>query len=460
MDGSDYRRKILNGFLLFQYVPKIYRIYLSCKELKQTGIWARGAFNIFLYILASHVLGAFWYFLSIQRETSSWHEACEQHPDSIRCIPTYYCDDRPTNATQFISNITLLDEDCPVNPSNATQFDFGIFLDALQSGSTNSTNFPKKFFYSFWWGLRNLSSLGQNLETSTYVWENCFAIAISLIGLLLFLYLIGNVQTYIQLATTKSEEIRQKMIMKELEIQWWMSRNHLPNDMKTVIIENVRQKLEENKDAHVENLLSILPRKDRRSIKRLLCMDSLKKVPMLRYMDESVLKLICDNLKPVTYTENSYVIRAGEPLDLMLFNAEGIIWTYTTSTDSSIKLGSSITQCLGRGDFYGEELLSWASSYKSFSDLPISTQNVKCHTKVEAFSLMAKDLKAVVSKFWWHFSKAVPDLNKNNSQLEELALSSLRARRRNRSKKHIKAPQLSTYSQELGYLRLYPVNRC
>ncbi|XP_061999619.1 cyclic nucleotide-gated ion channel 1-like [Rosa rugosa] len=459
MDGSDYRRKILNGFLLFQYMPKIYRIYLSCKELKQTGIWARGAFNIFLYILASHVLGAFWYFLSIQQETSCWHKACEQHPDTKRCISTYYCDDRPTNP-QYISNITLLDENCPVNPSNATKFNFGMFLSALESGSTHSTYFPKRFFYSFWWGLRNLSSLGQNLETSTYVWENCFAIVISLIGLLLFLYLIGNVQTYIQLATTKSEEIRQKMIMKELEIQWWMSRNHLPNDMKTVIIENVRQKLEENKDVHVENLLSILPRKDRRSIKRLLCMDSLKKVPMLRYMDESVLKLICDNLKPVIYTENSYVIRAGEPLDLMLFNAEGIIWTYTTSTDGSIKLGSSITQCIGKGDFYGEELLSWASSYMSFSDLPISTQNVKCHTKVEAFSLMAKDLKAVVSKFWWHFSKAVPDLNRNNSQLEELALSSLRARRRKRSKKHIKAPQLSTYSQELGYLRLYPVNRC
>lgn len=48
--------------------------------------------------------------------------------------------------------------------------------------------------------------------------------------------------------------------------------------MKTVIIENVREKLEENKDVDVENLLSIIPRKDRRSIKRLLCMDVLKKV--------------------------------------------------------------------------------------------------------------------------------------------------------------------------------------
>lgn len=37
MDGSEYvyRRKILNVFLHFQYLPKIYRIYLSCKELKK-----------------------------------------------------------------------------------------------------------------------------------------------------------------------------------------------------------------------------------------------------------------------------------------------------------------------------------------------------------------------------------------------------------------------------------------
>ena len=146
---------------------------------------------------------------------------------------------------------------------------------------------------------------------------------------------------------------------------------------------------------------------------------------MFRYMDEAVLNLICDNLKPVIYTENSYIIRAGEPLDLMLFNTEGIIWTYTT-TDGSTKSGSSITECLGKGDFYGDELLTWASLYMPFSDLPISTQNVKCHTKVEAFCLMAKDLKAVVSKFWWHFSKALPNLNGNNaSRLEELALSFL-----------------------------------
>ncbi|PRQ56415.1 hypothetical protein RchiOBHm_Chr1g0336191 [Rosa chinensis] len=73
MRGRGYleRKKILNVFLLGKYLPRIYRIYLSSKELRQTtGIWVKALFNFFLYILASHVLGAFWYFFSIQRETS------------------------------------------------------------------------------------------------------------------------------------------------------------------------------------------------------------------------------------------------------------------------------------------------------------------------------------------------------------------------------------------------------
>ena len=59
--GSMERRKYLNFLLLSHYIPRIVRIYLSCKELtksldKLTGIvWVKGLFNLFLYMLASHV---------------------------------------------------------------------------------------------------------------------------------------------------------------------------------------------------------------------------------------------------------------------------------------------------------------------------------------------------------------------------------------------------------------------
>lgn len=58
MRGPGYldQRKILNFFLLAQYLARIYRIHLSSKILgKSHGIWIKGLFNFFLYIFASHV---------------------------------------------------------------------------------------------------------------------------------------------------------------------------------------------------------------------------------------------------------------------------------------------------------------------------------------------------------------------------------------------------------------------
>ena len=73
-------------------------------------------------------------------------------------------------------------------------------------------------------------------------------------------------------------------------------------------------------------------------------------------MDEQVLTAVCDgHLKPVIYSENSYIIREREPIDKMLFITQGVVRTYTTSNDGS---GFSRTVCLEKGDFYGEDRTS------------------------------------------------------------------------------------------------------
>lgn len=58
------------------------------------------------------------------------------------------------------SNNTLLHGSCPfISPDeikNSSMFNFGISIDALQSRVVEEHDFPKKFFYCFWWGLRNL----------------------------------------------------------------------------------------------------------------------------------------------------------------------------------------------------------------------------------------------------------------------------------------------------------------
>ncbi|XP_075673250.1 cyclic nucleotide-gated ion channel 1-like isoform X2 [Castanea sativa] len=180
---------ILNSLILLQYWPRVFKIYrpwkalISAEKSNKASLLIKASLNLFLYILAGHVLGAIWYFFSTQRLTACWHKACEIHRNEI----SFDCD-------RSFRKLYFLDDFCPIDTPNSSTFDFGIFLEARRSGILESTDFLQKVFYCFSWGIRNLSSFGSNLQTSSYIWENFFALGISISGLLLFLYFMGNLQ--------------------------------------------------------------------------------------------------------------------------------------------------------------------------------------------------------------------------------------------------------------------------
>ncbi|CAN6546283.1 unnamed protein product [Malus baccata var. baccata] len=442
--SSLLAKELMATLALLQYVPRVIRMYVSCKEFSKSstiliGTWTffKWGFSLFLYIHTSYVLGAFWYFLAIQRQSTCWQLACQSEQNG--CKPsTFYCNDR------LFQNITTLNYLCPINPSDAKVFDFGIFLDALQSGVVESADFPRKILHCFWWGLRNLSSLGSNLETSSYAMENLFAVSISLLGLLLLMfYLSGNLQQIWAVTVTslaKRKARRHMELQMKLEIQCWLSENGIPKDMKKVMMRRLQIHLEgeKNVDVNTKSIISIVSVEDRRLIKLYLSWYILKKVPMFRTLDEKVLKEICHSLQPVMFTEDTYIVKEGKPLDKMLFITQGIVWSYGSSNNN----GS--TRCLKKGDFYGEELLNWVSEVTYLTALPISTRFVKSHTHVEAFVLRAYDLKTIVSKNWLHFSKFTPP-----SQKQHLAASSLQESWRRHHEKRARAVHLAQL-REMG----------
>jgi cyclic nucleotide gated channel len=113
-------------------------------------------------------------------------------------------------------------------------------------------------------------------------------------------------------------------------------------------------------------------------------------------MDEQLLDAMCDRMKPVLYTEKSCIIREGDPVDEMIFIMRGKVKTMTTNGG---RTGFFNSLFLMPGDFCGEELLTWALDPNSSSNLPTSTRTVETISEVEAFALMADDLKFVASQF-------------------------------------------------------------
>ncbi|CAL2242001.1 unnamed protein product [Prunus armeniaca] len=389
-------KDLLLTVIVAQYGPRLLRIYPLWEEVTRTlgflteTAQAGAAFNLLLYMLASHVVGAFWYLFSVEQEYSCWRN--QFHGNDV-CKKVLYCDPKYKADSSLIEK---LNASCPfIGPDqikNSTVFNFGIFTDALQSGVLETKDFPKKFLYCFWWGLRNLSSFGQNLKTSTFVWEIVFAVFISIFGLVLFSLLIGNMQKFLQSTTVRVEEMR----VKRRDAEQWMSHRMLPENLRERIRCYDQYKWQETRGVEEETLVRNLPKDLRKDIKRHLCLALLKRVPIFEKMDEQLMDAMCDRLKPVLYTDKSVITREGDPVDEMLFIMRGYLATMTTNGG---RTGFFNTADLKAGDFCGEELLTWALDPNSSTNLPISTRTVEAKTEVEAFALMAYDLKFVASQF-------------------------------------------------------------
>lgn len=275
------------------------------------------------------------------------------------------------------------------------EFNFGIYLKAITYEihlSGKSGQFLSKLFYCLWFGLQNLSTLGQGLKTSTYIQEIIFSILIGIAGLVLLALLIGNMQTYLTSLTVRLEEMR----IKRRDSEQWMHHRWLPQDLRERVRRYDHFKWLETRGVDEEHLVQNLPKDLRRDIKRHLCLNLVRRVPLFANMDERLLDAICERLKPSLCTEGTCVVREGDPVVEMLLIIRGSLESVTTDGG---RTGFYNRGMLKEGDFCGEELLTWALDPKSVTNLPLSTRTVRALDEVEAFSLRAEELKFVASQF-------------------------------------------------------------
>ncbi|MBA0630304.1 hypothetical protein Godav_002418 [Gossypium davidsonii] len=396
---TDHANNTIALIVLLQYVPRLFIIFpLNSKIIKSNGIiaktaWAGAVYNLLLYVLASHVLGAIWYLCSIARQFSCWKEECakENALKVIACIPSFLdCNSLVKPEREYWANVTNVLNNCDAS-NEETDFKFGMFAAAFTT-DVASKNFVIKYLYCLWWGIRNLSSYGQNLETTIYIWENVFAIAICLLGLVLFALLIGNMQTSLQSMTVRIEEWR----LKRRDTEEWMRHRQLPEDLQERVRRFVQYKWLATRGVDEEFILQSLPLDLRREIQRHLCLSLVRRVPFFAQMDDQLLDAMCERLVSSLSTEGNYIVREGEPVNEMLFIIRGQLESSTTGGGRT-GFFNSIT--LRPGDFCGEELLTWALMPNSTLNLPLSTRTVQAVSEVEAFALQADDLQFFAHQF-------------------------------------------------------------
>nr|XP_043636404.1 probable cyclic nucleotide-gated ion channel 16 [Erigeron canadensis] len=384
--------------IIIQYIPRMFVIFpLNQRITKTTGVvaktaWAGAVYYLMLYMLASHVIGASWYLLAIERQYSCWKEECGKEKNVAHpCNRVYFdCDhvnepgrDAWLAKTQVLSNCSA-----GVSPIN---FTFGMYAPAFTEGVTSATFF-EKYFFCLWFGLKSLSSYGQNLETSTSMGETLFGCGVCLGGLVIFCLLIGNMQTYLQSTTARLEEWR----VKRRDTEEWMRHRQLPPDLQDKIRRFEQYKWLATRGVDEEDILHALPLDLRRQIQRHLCLALVRRVPFFAQMDDQLLDVICEHLVQSLSTKGQYLVREGDPVNEMTFVIRGQLESSTTNGGRS-GFFNSIT--LKPGDFCGEELLTWALTPETHVNLPSSTRTVRALNEVEAFALRAEDLRFVSKQF-------------------------------------------------------------
>ncbi|XP_055960803.1 probable cyclic nucleotide-gated ion channel 20, chloroplastic isoform X2 [Mercurialis annua] len=231
--GANYAKNLLRAAVLVQYIPRLYRFLPLVVGVSPNGFifetaWANFFINLLTFVLAGHVVGSFWYLFGLQRVNQCLRNAC--HNSNIRPVCTSYIDcGRGNNVENFVSDPTWKSWKSNENASACFTMDgfrYGIYIQAVNLTAEHSV--ITRYVYSLFWGFQQISTLAGNQTPSYFVWEVLFTMAIVGLGLLLFAFLIGNIQNFL-LALGRR---RLEMSLRRRDVGQWMSHRRLPQNLR------------------------------------------------------------------------------------------------------------------------------------------------------------------------------------------------------------------------------------
>ncbi|CAN1856293.1 Probable cyclic nucleotide-gated ion channel 20, chloroplastic [Linum perenne] len=398
--GANLAKNLLRAAVLLQYIPRLHRFLPFLIGQSSTGFifetaWANFFINLLSFMLAGHGIGSSWYLLGLQRVNQCLRDACRE--SKIRnCINFIDCG-HGDNFSGFRSYPQWTNWTSNVNAtacfSKESPFDYGIYKQVVTL--TTKSSFFTRYIYSLFWGFQQISTLAGNLVPSYFEPEVLFTMLIIGLGLLLFAFLIGNMQNFLQALGRR----RLEMTLRRRDVDQWMKHRRFSPELRRKVLEAERYNWAATRGVNEEMLLENLPEDIQREIRRHL-FKFVKKVWIFALMDDHVLDAICERLKQMIYIKGSEIFYHGGVVDKMVFIVRGTL-------ESVGEDGTVVT--LSEGQVCGEELLTWCLEHSSVSrdgkkiKFPghrlISSRMVRCLTNVEAFSLRAVDLEEVTSIF-------------------------------------------------------------
>ncbi|XP_058776607.1 probable cyclic nucleotide-gated ion channel 20, chloroplastic [Vicia villosa] len=253
-DGEQHAKKLLIILILVQYILRLFRFLPLLIGQSPSGFifksaWANVIINLLFFMLFSHIVGSCWYLFALQRVDQCLIEACHL-ADLPLCKPLIDCNSNfPAISAAWGADLGA------GNCFNVTSGDFsyGIYGNALPL--TVQASVTGKYIYSLFWGFQQLSTLAGNLTPNHFVWEVMFTMSIIGLGLSLFAVLIANIHNFLQGLARR----RLEMQLRSRDVEHWMGRRGLSEDLRRRIREAEQNAWEETRGVPDEMILRNLP---------------------------------------------------------------------------------------------------------------------------------------------------------------------------------------------------------
>ncbi|GBG71430.1 hypothetical protein CBR_g8849 [Chara braunii] len=370
--------------ILLQFVPRLLRIIPLMRRMERaTGFvfetaWSSFLINFLVLLLASHIVGAIWYMLSIERLDGCMEHSCAHE---VNCVNMYldcpdvgnldasikeYTPKKLADRARWLNSSVIMHQ-CFHHHGGEYNFaeddwQYGIYEEALPI-ILGHTKPLQLYLRCFFWGLQNLSNLADLLIPSgTSVSELLFCITIIITGLLLFALLVGNMQGFLHSLNKRKDEMR----LRRKDMESWMRHMGLPSNITKRVRDYHRHKWAATRGVPEEEILEDLPEDLCFDIRSHLCLPLIQKVPLFAQMGEPLQKDICRRLKLQLFMKKSPVVLQGDPMNAMYFLLRGSVEERTTygSQQSSVIVGH-----FKEGEVIGLELLDYLFSRSQLGEL-------------------------------------------------------------------------------------------
>eukprot|EP01059_Diplonema_ambulator_P010389 TRINITY_DN20417_c0_g1_i1.p1 TRINITY_DN20417_c0_g1~~TRINITY_DN20417_c0_g1_i1.p1 ORF type:complete len:523 (+),score=175.73 TRINITY_DN20417_c0_g1_i1:454-2022(+) len=260
------------------------------------------------------------------------------------------------------------------HPSGGRSLAFQGYYDLFEIGV------QQQYIRALYWAFITMTGYGNTIPIRTT--ETLYSIVVTLIGLSLYVNVIGTVGSLVSNLDATTQSHRTKMDT----LNDWMKYRRLPQSTQAKVRTYYQYMWDTRKGVDETELLSDMPTYLRLEVSEFVNNDIIQKVPLFKDVSKAFLNAVILHLQPRVVMAGNYICKTGDVGSEMFFISSGEVNVCVEEEGKPPKIVATLTD----GCFFGEVALIYHTK---------RTATVMAHTVCELYILRKVHFEEVLDEF-------------------------------------------------------------